>query len=377
MAVIFIASGGDETFDTGLLGNGGGTPSAVSDFVHGSHLRSIKVRPGQGDIALPLKNLSPNVITGAGSSFSVYIYLNVLPSSTVNFIKITDNSSQDCFALKLTNAGVLQLFEATNQIGSDGATLSTGVWYRISVAFTIASTTVNEFRVFKDGISTISVSDATLTRVLTSGLANPFRIGNIDTDANLDFRISDLYIDNSTSLADTGDIWVTAKRPNANGTTNDFSTQIGSGGSGYGSGHSPQVNERTRSDTNGWSMVGAGSAVTEEYNIESAATGDIDISQYTIIDYMGWVRTDSLVNETGQIIVNNVTANIGILSSQVSYFQKVAGSSVYPDGTGTDIGIITSTTVTTVRLYECGVVVAYIPTTTSYKTGPFPTHFNG
>ncbi|WP_323162301.1 hypothetical protein, partial [Pseudomonas fluorescens] len=80
-------------------------------------------------------------------------------------------------------------------------------------------------------------------------------------------------VDDSSALTDPGNIWVAAKRPNANGTTNGFTTQIGSGGSGYGSGHSPQVNERALSTTNGWSMVGAGAAVTEEYNIESKSTG--------------------------------------------------------------------------------------------------------
>jgi hypothetical protein len=42
-------------------------------------------------------------------------------------------------------------------------------------------------------------------------------------------------------------------------------------------------------------------------------------------------------------------------------FKKIAGSSTYPAGTGTDIGLITTTLSTTVSLYECGVVVAFIP----------------
>src|SRR6185436_9856514 len=127
-------------------------------------------------------------------------------------------------------------------------------------------------------------------------------------------RSSDHYVDSSASLTDTGNIWVTAKRPNANGTTNGFTTQIGSGGSGYGTGHSPQVNERVLSTTNGWSMVGAGSAVTEEYNIESAAAGDIDISSANYVDVMGWVYASSLVNETASIIVNGVSSNISLTS---------------------------------------------------------------
>lgn len=364
MAITFLEPGGDATFGLGLFSTFGGTPAVATDFVHGGHIKSIKFKPNNPDSILPLINTSSNSYNGAGARVSFYIYFVTFPTSipgVSTIVRVKDNGGNLCFALKITHAGVLQLFETTNQIGSDGATLSTGVWYRISIADTISSTSVNEFRVFKDATQTISVTNATLTRTLTDGVFNSFLIGNIEGDSNLDFRISDFYIDDSSSLADTGDVWVTAKRPNANGTTNGFSTQIGSGGSGYGTGHSPQVNERPNSDSNGWSVVGAGSAVTEEYNVEGTSVGDIDISNATIKDYVGWVRSDSLVNETGQIIVNNVTANINILSSQKSYFSKVAGSTSYPAGSGTDIGIITSTDLTTVSLYECGIVIAYIP----------------
>ncbi len=173
-------------------------------------------------------------------------------------------------------------------------------------------------------------------------------------------RLSDIYIDSSNSLTDTGDVWVTAKRPNANGTTNGFSTQIGAGGSGYGTGHSPQVNERALSNTNGWSMIGAGSAVTEEYNIENKSTGDIDISSATIVDWLGWADMKSLAGETVQVILDGVNTAQAITSSETLYF-KVKGSATYPSGTGADIGITTDTSLTTVSLYECGVVVAYIP----------------
>ena len=179
-------------------------------------------------------------------------------------------------SVKITSTGVLQLWNRLNdnQIGSNGATLSTGQWYSITLAYTIISTSVNRFELFVNSVSTISVTNATLTSTGSTGV----KIGNQNNNATLDFRTSDHYVDDSSSLTDTGDIWVTAKRPVSNGTTNGFSTQIGSGGSGYGSGHSPQVNERPLSTTNGWSMVGAGSAVTEEYNIEGKSVGDINIS---------------------------------------------------------------------------------------------------
>jgi hypothetical protein len=181
--------------------------------------------------------------------------------------------------------------------------------------------------------------------------------------------MSDFYIDNSSSLTDTGNIWVTAKRPVANGTTNGFSTQIGSGGSGYGTGHSPQVNERPLSTTNGWSMVGAGSAVTEEYNIEGKSVGDIDISTATIIDWLGWVSIKALAGETGNVIIDGASVAQAITTTATLY-TKIKGSATYPAGTGADIGFQTTTALTTVSLYECGVIVAYIPASGGGSTPP-------
>jgi hypothetical protein len=405
MATTFLEPGGDATF-TAVSSNGfwtgyvGSTGSVVSDITHGTHLRAIRYASGAATfVSSPISSLAT-----AGSRVSLYIYISALPTSADGFIFRAHSSSgidQDSFSLRITSGGVLQLWSGDGgtpaQIGSNGSTLSTGIWYRLSLAYTITSTTINRFELFKNGVSDISITNATLNG--TSSLL--WVIGKSTSDTTFDFRSSDHYADNSTSLTDTGDIWVTAKRPNANGTTNGFTTQIGAGGSGYGTGHSPQVNERPLSTTNGWSMVGAGSTVTEEYNIESKSTGDIDISNttsivvnllkedgfsllqengskivvegtFSIVDYVGWASMGSVVSETVQMIVNGVNFAQLITNTQTLY-TKIAGSSSYPAGTGADIGITTSTTLTTVSLYECGVLVAYIPASNVVV----PTVYNG
>lgn len=358
MATTFLEPGGDADFLLGTTNGfwqnfGLGAPTLVTDFVHGTHAKSIKYAHGGGDI-VRAKN---GVVAQAGSRISLYVYIVTRPSLTSNVMVVEDSGGAAVVRIRMTSAGVLQLWEDSVQIGTSGATLSTSQWYRLSLAYTITSASVNRFEMYVDGYSSISVTNATITNILPVNIT----VGNGNNNATFDFRSSDHYIDSSSSLTDTGNIWVTAKRPNANGTINGFTTQIGAGGSGYGTGHSPQVNERPLSTTNGWSMVGAGSAITEEYNIESKSTGDITIQSYdTIVDYAGWVSASSLVSETASIIVNNVSSNISLTSTQ-TLFTKVAGSTSYPANTGKDIGIITSTTVTTVSLYECGVLVAFIP----------------
>lgn len=365
MAVTFLEPGGDATFNVATKANGGfwgsiiGSPAVATDFVHGNHVKSLSYAPGSNNTVTAGQATVENVLSDSGSRFSIYTYFNALPATNaLMFVAVGS------FNVRINSSGVLGLYDTSaNQIGTNGPTLTTGKWYRISLAYTITSTTVNRFELFVDGISGISVTNATLTSIGATTL----QIGN-QNFSSLDMRTSDHYIDNSSSLVDTGNIWVTAKRPNANGTTNGFTTQIGSGGSGYGSGHSPQVNERALSTTNGWSMVGAGSAITEEYSIEGKSVGDVNITFASIIDYLGWVYASSLLSETAQIIVGGVNSNISLTSTN-TMFTKVAGSTSYPAG-NTDIGIITSTTVTTVSLYECGIIVAYTP-----SVSPLPTHF--
>ncbi len=363
MSTKFLEPGGDADFAVATT-NGfwravAAAPAVATDFVHGGHQRSIAYRANNQDtVKSPL-----GIFAQAGGRMSFYVYLVALPSATRPIMIVKDTVPNNVFGMHITSTGVLQLQNGTpTQIGSNGPTLVTGKWYRLSVAYTITSTTVNRFEVFVDGVSAISVTNATLTANIA---ADNFWIGNLSIDTALNFRSSDHYVDDLTTLADTGDVWVTAKRPFANGTTNGFSTQIGAGGSGYGSGHAPQVNERPLSTTNGWSMVGAGSAVTEEYNIEGKSVGDINIATYTIVDYLGWVSASSLSGETASIIVNGSASNIS-LTSTITMFKKIAGSSIYPAGSGTDIGIITTTALTTVSLYECGMLVAYIPTTPTF-----------
>lgn len=356
MATKFLEPGGDATFDVsssnGFWGGATqGNPVISTDFVHGTHIKSIKCGPNV------TQYLATNgaTLSDTGTRISLYLYIVALPSATTTFLQLTTAAGQDTANIRITSTGVIQLWNSeTVQIGSSGSTLSTGVWYRISLAYTITSTSINQFRLFKNGILDISVSNATLATISSDTL----RFGNTSANLTFDVRTSDHYVDDSSSLTDTGDIWVTAKRPNANGTTNNFNVQIGAGGSGYGTGHSPQVNERALSTTNGWSVV-AVAATTEEYNIEGKSVGDINIYGKTIVDYLGWVSAKSLLSETGSIIVNNISSNIS-LTSTITFFTATAGSTSYPAGTGTDIGIITTSLATTVSLYESGIVVAFI-----------------
>lgn len=356
MAVKFLEPGGDAA-GLGLLDANAGAPVTATDFVHGTHVNSIKYPTGAAG-----SNGKKGVLSDTGGRMSFYIYINAQGNATCSILDtMTTGFGTAIFVLRLTTTGVLQLFSSGVQLGTDGATLSAGAWHRISIAWTVTSTTSFNFKAWVDG--TLCINNASTGSLAAVGNAD-FIMGNVSGNATLDIRLSDLYVDDSSSLTDTGDVWVTAKRPNANGTSNQFTTQIGASGSGYGTGHAPQVNERPPSDTNGWSLSTT-TKVTEEYNIEPKATGDINIASATILDFMGWIR--AALSTTANSPVNNLilagVATPVTLTATAAYYTKVAGSSTYPPGSGADIGMDAqyTTTAGVASLYEAGIVVAYTP----------------
>lgn len=304
------------------------------------------------------------ILADTGARISFYLYLGSLPPSTGTILGIQTSGGTARFQIQGKADGTLLLKGAgAGTLSKAGSTvLSTGTFYRVSMGYTVTSASVFTINVFLNGAAEISAtgSDGTLGGTGT----NRFAIGNLTGLTWANVYSQNHFVDNRTDNADPGGgvsglnvLNTTSKRPLSNGTANNFVTQIGAGGSGYGSGHSPQVNERPASDTNGWSVV-AVAATTEEYNIEGAAVGDVDLSASTLVARMAWVRAKSLIAETGQIILDNTTSNIA-LTSTITTFTKVDGTTTYPAGTGTDVGVISSATETTVSLYEAGSVFAY------------------
>lgn len=365
MATTFLEPGSDATQDLTFFPNqflGAATTAAsATDQAH-TGTRSIKYTATVGSVIFLAT--SDGIVADAGGAVSFWYRIGTLPAvRTCGFVGMYQTGFGDVpLHLALTPAGTVRLYTQSTAIGVAGTTvLSANTWNRISFAFVITSGTNWTAKVWINGVLELTRTNADATLAITGvselGLEYDTMSAGNDT---ITWWYDDIYVDNRTDLTDPGDIRVTAKRPFANGTTNGFTSQIGAGGSGYGSGHAPQVNEQPLSQTNGWSMIGAGSAVTEEYNVEGISVGDVDIRRAPIVDWMGWVFAKSLVSETGKILVNNVQSNIS-LTSTATLFMAPAGSTSYPPGSGTDIGIVTDTSLTTVSLYECGVLIAFNP----------------
>ncbi len=77
MATTFLEPGGDADFGFNLWSSTVGSPTVVSDFIHGSHQKSIKFAPNAGQ-----KVVSANaVLADAGTRMSFWWYVNARPTN--------------------------------------------------------------------------------------------------------------------------------------------------------------------------------------------------------------------------------------------------------------------------------------------------------
>lgn len=263
-----------------------------------------------------------------------------------------DASLNQVYTLFLTAGGNLksQPVGATAVTGTQG--IEPGVWYRFCLSYVITNTTTFSFKLYVNGKLDTTATAGTMTRTGTA--LGVFACAAASQKNGRSIWTDNIYVDDRSDQSDTGDVFLLERRPVANGSLNDFTTQVGSVGSGYGSGHAPLVNEIPLNAANGWSVASAGSK-TEEYNIEGPPlelTGGA-----TLIDCMGWIRALAGAAETGSIICDGASSAIALTTSAKSFAKM--GQKRYPPRTGTDIGISNDGTATSVTLLEAGVIVAY------------------
>ena len=303
MATIFMESGTDTTQGFQFWTSATATLVTSDSAVANTGPRSIKYDSGgAGTVSQTSKN---SILADAGRRISFYIRFTNFPASTISIYHAPPPTGNNHFKLKITSGGVLQLFDGQStgsnvQIGSDGSTLSTGVWYRICISYTITNSTTNEIRVYLNGNLDISVSDG--ANVGKSNLTTLLLGWNQAPGANKVLNIDDIYVDDSSALTDTGDIHVTAKLPNAEN-VNNFDTAIGSA---RGTTDYNNVNERALSETNGW-RHDAETAVNENYGIQNTATGDEDLTGATLVARTGWVWAKRDTSASPIAFVNSAT----------------------------------------------------------------------
>jgi hypothetical protein len=335
MATKFLESGSAATFDMKFWTSEGGAGAATSDA---GPPRSIKLtnfhQLNKTNVWTPSGNVSQGRV-------SFRFKMEALPGGQNSVLLLGPCN----IGTEVTSAGVLKYTAPGGTV--TGSTISASVEYRLSVAWTTdTSQSVNEIRWYLDG-----VLDGTNSNVLLSpgGVAD-IRIS--DPGNNSFFR--DVFADDSNSLADIGDIRVTAKLPASNN-VNQFTTAIGANPSNRWT----NVNERALSETNGW--LDAVNSDRENYGIEGLSAGDVDLTGKTLVARTAWIWAKGAVGGLGSPkITNNGVDTAIVLTGSPALYTNIVDSASYPAAADT-IGMVSAGAADATSLYECGMLIAYIP----------------
>jgi hypothetical protein len=373
----WINAGTAETNDFTLwdLGNGAGTTgssSSSTQAVFGS-VRSFNFNSGSGnDQGYAGVGANQQYVSDGGTRITFgFRYSGTLSVSGggADFINFATTGGSDVFSVGINNSGILVILSAN---AGPASALATGTHAvvantdtRITVSYTLSSTTVNTIQVYVNGVLDINASNLTLANNNSARLY--FGWGNInEPGANVSGYVAHIYIDNGTT-GDPGNIRTTVKRAFSNGTSVAWATS--GSGSGYGSGHASFINGRPPSTSNIVSVTPT-TAKIDEYNVEGISAGDVNITGVTLVDWMGWINAEAASTSNTpamKIIVANVSTTITIQTAYVPFTHPV-GSTTYPAGTGTDVGMSAGYTTTghLVSMDAAGVTIAYIaPTVTA------------
>jgi hypothetical protein len=348
---IFMESGTDATKDFkfwSFAPTGGSSDCATAE----TGPCSIQVNSGAGQAVSVA--IACGVLADAGRRISFYYKFDNFGTIDALFAKLYTAGPGN----NLINFGVQQsskklYIQSTANLGS--TVLSTGTWYRITISYTVTDTTHNQWRLYLNGNSTpeVSLSNYTLSQTGTDCLE--LGDGTSNAGTNIIQHIDDVYIDDGNTLDDPGDIHVTAKLPNADN-THQFVTNIGNN-PGAGS-YYTNVNERPVNVANGWRTSSA--SQSENYTIESASQGDVDISTATLIADSAWVYASSGSSCTGNITNNGTsTASISLTTSN-TMFTNIVSNASYPSNSAA-VGIKSCPSATQVNLYETSMLIAYTP----------------
>lgn len=275
----FMEAGSDATGDCSFYDLVLGDNVPVSTTAqHNTGPRSIKCR-GDGLSYLVKKG----ILADAGRRVQVYIRVDALPINGVTpILMIANQFSSEVISVRLTPGGKIQLYANGVQIGSDGGTVSINTWYRLTLTYTITSTTVNTIKCWLGGANLISVTNATLGAVNSSDLYLGY-LENAGNTSSQFLYLDDVTVDDSTANTDPGVLLVTCKHPAANN-VNSFDTAIGANPANRWT----NVNEVPLNTVNGWKQAGT-SVVAENYTLEANTAGDVDISADTVVGRSAWV----------------------------------------------------------------------------------------
>jgi hypothetical protein len=280
-----------------------GTVTVDTTNVSQTATRAIKC----DSTASNLKALAVKTTSGVSAQGRCSFYFRAdtnLPSADARIFALATGVG-GVVSISLLTTGQLRLTISSETVTS-ASSLSVDTQYRICLAYTRASSAVYEVRVFVNGSQVITKTDSGGSGLWSSTI-DRFSVGWGDISsgsfvpgASRVCHFHNVYYDDSSALTDTGNICLTNKFPAAVN-TNSFDTTIGTGTNRW-----DYVDERPVSETNGLQHA-ASSDVQENFTLQTAAQGDVDISAGTLIARTAWLWAKRGSNGTAVAIATTVT----------------------------------------------------------------------
>lgn len=273
MTILFMESGSDATQGLEFYSIASGGVSSSTEWSK-TGPRSVKLL---NSISQTLTEFSYPAGTNDGR-ISIWIKMNsATPLSRGELISFKSGANRSLL-ISRDSSNRLEVSEAGTPV-TTGSTLNNSGVYHLAVAWTRTSSSVNELRIWVNGVLDITLSNTTWS---IYGDIIVLGVGSNATSGLPYGYFDDVYMDDVSDLSFPGDIRVTAKLPAALN-TNNFDTLIGSATNRY-----DYVSERPLSTGKGIQHAGT-SDVQENFGIQGAATGDVDVSNKALIGYCGWV----------------------------------------------------------------------------------------
>lgn len=200
------------------------------------------------------------------------------------------------------------------EIAACSEVLPSGQWLRICIAWDWTSVSVNSGKVWVNGVQVASWTNQSFPQ---PGAAVSVGSGYGTPNSPYDMYSSDVYVDDSSSLTDLGEVRCTHKYPVAN-TDSGFDTLVGAGADRY-----VRVAEVPFSDSNGISHVGT-SVADETFAIQAESDGEVNLANATKIAHVAYARVSrgyfdyelvSWIAENSSKVTAHTTTVLSLLQS--------------------------------------------------------------
>lgn len=347
----FMEAGSSATGAFDFYSSTSGTITSDSGTTRGGNPRSIKLNTGSP--AAVVRAVKDSILADAGRRISVWWnFPDATPPATLSgFMSAQNSSGSGLIQTSLGTDGKLILIAVGATTATGTTVLQDGVWYRISLCYTITSSTVWSARLYLNGVLEASLdSTGTLSQTLPS--ARLTIVLQAATGDNFVAYFSDVYVDDGTMLNDPGNVSITNKLPASN-STNQFDTFIGANPANRWT----NVNEFPVSTVNGWQQA-ASTQVVEVYGIEAQATGYRNLDASTILAKSPWIYAKGAAGALGTpAIMLDGGATAVTLTNAAKLHASLADGSTWP----TSIGMRSTGVADDTFLYDTGALIAYIP----------------